>query len=172
MCGEAVGNIFGSAASWYTLSVCAWFNGQISHRCIKALISVLVLINLKTCFWICHKCIGVCYTNHSLWATAITHIFNMGIPEHLDIGAQKLCSSISEQVQNNTNLSQPLLTQLLGRKWRKKESDDKENVSQPVAPTPVAPQSFSGNFTNCTINISLLDTSYSILTVYTCLACY
>ena len=116
------------------------------------------------------------YTNHSLRATAITRMFNNGIPEkviaetsgHRSIRALRCYEHTSEQQKQAVtaviNSSHALEKQQLQQPQKEqqqlqqpqKQQPQQQQPQQPDAPVakeePVATPGFSGNFSNCTIN--------------------
>ena len=115
------------------------------------------------------------YTNHSLRATAITRMFNNGIPEkviaeasgHRSIKALRCYEHTSEQQKQAVtaviNSSHALEKQQLQQPQKEQQQPQKEQQQlqqpqkqQPQQPDakeePVATPGFSGNFSNCTIN--------------------
>jgi len=118
--------------------------------------------------------VGVHYTNHSLRATAITRMFTNGIPEkviaetsghrstkalrcyeHTSVQQQQVVSRVinsSDSIQKMQDIGHP------GVKEECKPSIPPPSKEENAECKPVAqsiPPSFSGSFTNCTINISL-----------------
>ena len=121
--------------------------------------------------------VGVHYTNHSLRATAITRMFNCGVPEkviaensgHRSTRALRCYEKTSEELQqavtkvinNPTNSATPECMAFTFQQSSQSTSvtEFKEMVSEdkPVTTSSANPSvgAFSGSFTNCTINISL-----------------
>ena len=111
------------------------------------------------------------YTNHSLRATAITRMFNSGIPEkviaetcgHRSTKALRLYEHTSEQqkqdvtkIINSTDTTIQAVEGVGNHDLDKKSLDNKPDVlPYEDAAQSIAPPNFSGNFSNCTINVSL-----------------
>ena len=125
--------------------------------------------------------VGVHYTNHSLRATAITRMFNCGVPEKViaensghrstkalrcyERTSEDLQQAVTKVINNPTNPVSPECmaltfqqsTQSTTSVMQLKEiaSEDKAiTKSSGLAANPSV-GAFSGSFTNCTINISL-----------------
>ena len=111
--------------------------------------------------------IGVHYTNHSLRATAITRMFNSGIPEKViaensghrstkalrcyERTSQKQQQTVTSVVNNSENRDCKPCTS-----GDQVKDIDAPTESKPVMAVPTGNLGgFSGNFSNCTINISL-----------------
>ena len=110
--------------------------------------------------------VGKRYTNHSLRATAITRMFNSGIPEKVIAEASGHRSTKALRCYERTSQQQKqAVTKVINssecvQTKQEMEYCEKENCESKVAipleeKQSVTPQSFSGNFSNCTINISL-----------------
>ena len=114
---------------------------------------------------LCEKSgIGVRYTNHSLRATAIRRMFNRGIPEkviadtsgHRSTKAlrcyeqtwRQAVTAVINQAEFVSTVKEE--TKTVTKVKKEEEIEKKENIAQSLAPP-----SLSGNFSNCTINISL-----------------
>ena len=130
---------------------------------------------------ICEKSgIGVHYTNHSLRATAITRMFNCGVPEKViaensghrstkalrcyERTSEELQQAVTKVINNPTNPATPECMAFTFQQstectsvteFKKMVSEDKPvTTSTGLAANPSV-GAFSGSFTNCTINISL-----------------
>ena len=97
--------------------------------------------------------IGVRYTNHSLRATAITHMFNKGVPEKIFAETSAHRSTKALRFYERTCVEQQVVTAVINstttkmkEEEKKEDNQDKENVVP--TPTPVTPQNFSGNLHN------------------------
>ena len=118
--------------------------------------------------------VGVHYTNHSLRATAITRMFNSGIPEKViaETSGHKSTKALRCYEHTSQQLKQDV-TKVINRSCKVPTSECTATVpmSEPECKPVIShlkeekpeckpaaqsiPQSFSGSFTNCTINISL-----------------
>lgn len=106
--------------------------------------------------------IGVHYTNHSLRATSITRMFNNGLPEKLiaEMSGHKSVKAL-RCYERTSSAQQQAVTASVNAVNQDKNlmADKEEKHSSSMEPTSEslknAAQSFSGNFTNCTINFSL-----------------
>jgi hypothetical protein len=124
--------------------------------------------------------VGVHYTNHSLRATAITRMFNSGVPEKViaensghrstkalrcyERTSEDLQQAVTKVINNPTNPVSPECMALTFQQSTQSTTNVMQLVSEdkPVTSTKssdLATNSsvgaFSGSFTNCTINISL-----------------
>ena len=120
---------------------------------------------------------GVHYTNHSLRATAITQIFNCGVPEKIIAensghkSTKALCcyeytsseqqKAVSKVISNLGDVFRSSATECFGgnesHKATPEPSPEFSAGTKPVLapqPNPFA-YTFSGSFSNCTINVSL-----------------
>ena len=115
------------------------------------------------------------YTNHSLRATAITRMFNSGIPEkviaensgHRSTKALRCYERIPQEQQktatrvincpSNTNATEPVkeASSEFIPSVASSTSESKPLIGASGEPSAQSLGGFSGNFTNCTINISL-----------------
>ena len=117
--------------------------------------------------------IDVRYTNHSLRATAITRMFNSGIPEKVIAETSGHRSTKSLRFYEHTSVQQQqAVTQAINSSKSIEKTQDTEHpgVKEECKPSipllgreedaeckPVAhsiPQSFSGSFTNCTVQLT------------------
>ena len=109
------------------------------------------------------------YTNHSLRATAITRMFNSGIPEKViaeNSGhrSTKALRCYEQQTAtrvincpSNTNATEPVkeASSEFIPSVASSTSESKPLIGASGEPSVQSLGGFSGNFTNCTINISL-----------------
>ena len=91
--------------------------------------------------------VGVHYTNHSLRATSITRMFNNGIPEKViaETSGHKSAKAL-QCYERTSSVQQQAVTASI---------NVDANPESSHVPKGGASPSFSGNFNNCTINVSL-----------------
>ena len=116
------------------------------------------------------KCgVGVRYTNHSLRATAITRMFNSGLPEKViaETSGHRSTKALRFYERTSTEQRQAVTTSInpttdIPDLKDAVIPDSKDTVIPesndtviPESKDAVTPQAFSGTFSNCTFHISM-----------------
>ena len=99
--------------------------------------------------------VGVHYTNHSLRATSITRMFNSGLPEKViaETSGHRSIKAL-RCYERTSSVQQQAVTASVNKDAN--STDMNGTVDNPSAKTShMATPNFSGNFNNCTINLSL-----------------
>ena len=100
--------------------------------------------------------IGVHYTNHSLRATSITRMFNSGVQEKViaETSGHKSVKALRCYKRTSTAQQQEV-TASVNMEANQGDANGAPVVIPKNSLLPATSPNFSGNFSNCTINLSL-----------------